>query len=108
MYADLTAVQVTKEREEGASDGSESDGSGVDEPEVELKPNYQNYPKAHLGQHFPHHVRKFGVTAGYNTKTFEYMHGSLKDKYASSNFKDVAKQVCITHHHRTRYPQAGF
>lgn len=48
----------------------------------------------HLAQHLFDDIKEKGVTRNYTTKTFEKMHGPLKDSYKRcTNFKNVGGQV---------------
>ena len=48
----------------------------------------------HLAQHLFDDIIEKGVTRNYTSKTFEKMHGPLKDSYKRrTNFKHVASQV---------------
>jgi hypothetical protein len=48
----------------------------------------------HLAQHLFEDIVAKGVTRNYSTKTFEKMHGPLKESYKRrTNFKDVGAQV---------------
>ena len=48
----------------------------------------------HLAQHLFDDIITKGVTRNYSSKTFEKMHGPLKESYARrTNFKHVAGQV---------------
>ena len=49
----------------------------------------------HLIQHLFDDIEEKGVTRNYTSKTFEKMHGPIKDSYKRrTNFKDVGGQVC--------------
>ena len=48
----------------------------------------------HLAQHLFEDIVAKGVTRNYSSKTFEKMHGPLKESYRrQTNFKNVAGQV---------------
>ncbi|KAF6744588.1 hypothetical protein DFP72DRAFT_1078429 [Ephemerocybe angulata] len=51
------------------------------------------FPKAHTHQHLFNDIRKKGVTRNSNTKTFETMHGTQKDAYDRTNFKNIDPQI---------------
>ncbi|KAI0369554.1 hypothetical protein BV20DRAFT_1078292 [Pilatotrama ljubarskyi] len=61
-----------------------------------------NFPKAHTHQHLIDDIIMKGVTANYNAKLFEPMHGSLKEIYTDcTNFKHVEGQIAEIEHHKT-------
>lgn len=48
----------------------------------------------HLAQHLFDDIEEKGVTRNYTSKTFEKMHGPVKESYKRrTNFKNVAGQV---------------
>jgi hypothetical protein len=48
----------------------------------------------HLAQHLFDDIEAKGATRNYTTKTFEKLHGPLKESYLRrTNFKDIARQV---------------
>lgn len=52
----------------------------------------------HLTQHLFDDIEEKGVTRNYTSKTFEKMHGPLKDSYKRrTNFKNVGGQVSNFH-----------
>ena len=52
----------------------------------------------HLIRHLFDDIEAKGVTRNYTSKTFEKMHGPLKDSYKRrTNFKKVADQASIFH-----------
>ena len=54
-----------------------------------------NFPKVHSHQHGPEDIEAKGITANYNTKPYEKMHGSFKKTYLRCcNKRNVAPQVC--------------
>ena len=60
----------------------------------EYDPGQWNFPKMHLAQHLSNDIVEKGVTRNYSTKTFEKMHGPLKESYLRrTNFKNVGGQV---------------
>ena len=55
-----------------------------------------NLPKIHSHQHGPKDIEAKGITANYNTKPYEKMHGSFKKSYLRCcNKRNVASQVSI-------------
>ncbi|KAH9911521.1 uncharacterized protein BXZ73DRAFT_56902, partial [Epithele typhae] len=53
-----------------------------------------NFPKMHSQQHAPDDILQKGATLHFNTKTFETMHGPLKDIYLTrTNFKNFEAQI---------------
>ena len=55
-----------------------------------------NFPKIHSHQHGTDDIEAKGVTANYNTKPYEKMHGSSKKTYLRcTNKRNVAPQVMI-------------
>ena len=55
-----------------------------------------NFPKVHTHQHGPKDIEAKGITANYNTKPYEKMHGSFKKSYLRCcNKRNVASQVSI-------------
>ena len=60
----------------------------------EYDPGGWNFPKMHLIQHLFDDIEQKGVTRNYTSKTFEKMHGPVKDSYKRrTNFKNVGGQV---------------
>lgn len=60
----------------------------------EYDPGGWNAPKIHLIQHLFDDIEAKGVTRNYSSKTFEKMHGPVKDSYKRrTNFKNVGGQV---------------
>ncbi|KAH9844247.1 uncharacterized protein C8Q71DRAFT_826723 [Rhodofomes roseus] len=58
-----------------------------------------NFPKVHSHQHGPEDIEDKGITANYNTKPFEKMHGSLKKSYLRrSNKRNVENQLLTAEH----------
>ncbi|TFY65027.1 hypothetical protein EVJ58_g2245 [Rhodofomes roseus] len=58
-----------------------------------------NFPKVHSHQHGPDDIEDKGITANYNTKPFEKMHGSLKKSYLRrSNKRNVENQLLTAEH----------
>ncbi|EPT01467.1 hypothetical protein FOMPIDRAFT_1120536, partial [Fomitopsis schrenkii] len=58
-----------------------------------------NFPKIHSHQHGPDDIEAKGITANYNTKPYEKMHGSFKKTYLRScNKRNVAPQILTREH----------
>ena len=55
-----------------------------------------NFPKVHSHQHGPDDIEAKGITANFNTKPYEKMHGSFKKTYLRcTNKRNVAPQVTV-------------
>ncbi|TFK27784.1 hypothetical protein FA15DRAFT_635076 [Coprinopsis marcescibilis] len=64
-----------------------------------LNPNKGwNFPKMHAQLHLPDEILDKGSTKATSTKTFEWMHGPIKDTYLLTNFKNIASQILGADH----------
>ncbi|EPS99113.1 hypothetical protein FOMPIDRAFT_12620, partial [Fomitopsis schrenkii] len=60
-----------------------------------------NFPKIHSHQHGPEDIEAKGITANFNTKPYEKMHGSFKKTYLRCcNKRNVAPQILTREHNR--------
>ncbi|KAI0631788.1 hypothetical protein C8Q77DRAFT_1074747 [Trametes polyzona] len=58
-----------------------------------------NFPKAHTHMHVFDNIEAKGVTANYNTKPNEKMHGPIKRTYQlRTNYRNVASQILAVDH----------
>ncbi|EPS96046.1 hypothetical protein FOMPIDRAFT_1131204 [Fomitopsis schrenkii] len=65
---------------------------------LEVTKNW-NFPKIHSHQHGPEDIEAKGITANFNTKPYEKMHGAFKKTYLRcTNKRNVAPQILTREH----------